>query len=50
MGERISILLVIIGNSGKSLSAKNEILRSLRSLRMTSGDNSAEVSTLNLEL
>jgi len=43
----ISNLLVITATTGKNLASKSEILRSLRSLRMTSGDIFAEVSTLN---
>jgi hypothetical protein len=41
----ISKLFVIISTAGKSLIAKDEILRSLRSLRMTSEEAFAEVSS-----
>jgi hypothetical protein len=37
-------LLIIIGAAGKSFAAKNEILRSLRSLRMTRRETFAVVS------
>jgi len=47
----MSILPVIIGITGKSLVAKNEILRSLRSLRMTKwGDFRRGLMASNLEL
>jgi hypothetical protein len=47
LAARISNLLEIIDTAGKSLPAKKEILRSLRSLRMTRGEFFAEVSTRN---
>jgi hypothetical protein len=43
-------MVLILVLAGKSPAAKNEILRSLRSLRMTKYVTIAEILTLNFEL
>jgi len=50
LATRISDMVLILVLAGKSPAAKNEILRSLRSLRMTKYVTIAEILTLNFEL